>query len=165
MNEDPLQLVSRYSNKGVVVDTNLLLLYFVGRYQPNRIGTFKRTEQFTIKEYELLCGFLSRFQKIVTTPNILSEVSSLSNQFGEPARSEYFKKFAEGISSLDEHYSTSESLAHEAEFIRIGLTDTSIRSLAKGRFLVLTDDFRLSQILLRVGVDVINFNHIRPYAW
>jgi hypothetical protein len=33
--------------------------------------------------------------------------------------------------------------------------------LAKGNYLVMTDDFRLAGYLQKEAVDVINFNHIR----
>ena len=37
--------------------------------------------------------------------------------------------------------------------------------LVQGQYLVLTDDFRLSQYLPKIQVDAINFNHIRMYNW
>jgi hypothetical protein len=165
MTDDIPQLIGRYANKGVLVDTNLLLVYFVGQYSPARIGRLKHTEEYSKKEFDMLRGFLSRFHRIITTPNILTEVSNLSNHFGEPVRSQYFEVFAKSLISLDEHYLTSESLAQEQEFVRFGITDANIRVLAHNRFLVLTDDFRLSQTLSHLGIDAINFNHIRVRAW
>ena len=70
------ELVSRYQNKGLLIDTNLLLLYFIGNYDPNRIPGFKRTMAFTVDEFWLLIGFLGVFDKLVTTPNVLTEVSN-----------------------------------------------------------------------------------------
>ena len=43
--------------------------------------------------------------------------------------------------------------------------DTGILRLARGKYLVLTDDFRLSQYLQKMEIDVLNFNHIRPLGW
>lgn len=59
----------------------------------------------------------------------------------------------------------SRDVAQMQEFVKFGLTDTGIIHLTKGKYLVLTDDFRLSQYLQSAGVDVVNFNHIRTTYW
>jgi len=48
---------------------------------------------------------------------------------------------------------------------KFGLTDSGIVHLVKDQYLVLTDDLNLVRYLQNQGVDVINFNHIRPLAW
>jgi rRNA-processing protein FCF1 len=159
------QLIARYSQKGLLIDTNILLLLFIGSYDRNLIRNFKRTVQFTIEDYELLILLLRPFNKLVTTPNILTEVANLSGQLGEPARSSYFRTFAEGIKLLKEEYIESREIAAQAEFVKVGLTDLGIWTITQGNYLVLTDDFKLSQMLGNKGVDVINFNHIRPLGW
>ena len=159
------QLIQRYKQAGILVDTTILLLYFIGAYDQDLIPKFKRTRQFTVEDHAILISLLGLFDKIVTTPNILTEVSNLSGQLGEPKKSEYFKKFSSGISLLEEEYVASKDVADMQEFVRFGLTDTGIVHLTRGKYLVLTDDFRLSQYLRSAEVDVINFNHIRPAYW
>ena len=159
------QLIQRYKQAGILVDTTILLLYFIGAYDQDLIPKFKRTRQFTVEDHAILIRLLGLFDKIVTTPNILTEVSNLSGQLGEPKKSEYFKKFSSGISLLEEEYVASKDVADMQEFVRFGLTDTGIVHLTRGKYLVLTDDFRLSQYLQSAEVDVINFNHIRPAYW
>ena len=159
------RLIQRYKQAGILVDTNILLLYFIGAYDQDLIPKFKRTRQFTVEDHAILISLLGLFDKIVTTPNILTEVSNLSGQLGEPKKSEYFKKFSSGISLLEEEYVASKDVADMQEFVRFGLTDTGIVHLTRGKYLVLTDDFRLSQYLQSAEVDVINFNHIRPAYW
>jgi hypothetical protein len=68
-------LFSRYRQKGVLVDTNILLLYFVGATNRERISRFNRTQNFIPEDYDLLLQVLGYFQTIATTPNILTEVS------------------------------------------------------------------------------------------
>jgi hypothetical protein len=46
-------------------------------------------------------------------------------------------------------------------FVRFGLTDTAIGSLASKNLLVLTVDLRLVGYLQKKNVDVVNFNHLR----
>lgn len=73
-------LFQKYKNKGILVDTNILLLWIVGHVNRNRISKFNRTEQFLPEDYDLLVKLLNYFGQIITTPNILTEVNSLVNQ-------------------------------------------------------------------------------------
>ncbi len=155
----------RYRQAGILVDTNILLLFFIGAFDQSLIPRFKRTRQFTVEDYTTLISILGLFDKIVTTPHILTEVSNLSGQLGEPVRSEYFKKFSSGIILLEEENVAGRDVAQMQEFVRFGLTDSGIIRVTRGRYLVLTDDFRLSQYLQGAGVDVVNFNHIRVTNW
>jgi len=165
MTDPMVRLLERYRARGVLVDANILLLHFVGGYDRDLIARFKRTAQFTVEDYDLLSDLLARFATIVTTPNILAEVNSLSNQIGEPARTDYYTSFAAGITTLDEHYVESADAAQAEPFSKLGLTDSGIMLLASGNYLVLTDDFKLYRFLEDAKIDVINFNHIRPLGW
>jgi hypothetical protein len=51
-------LILRYSQKGVLVDTNILLLYFVGKVNRERVARFKRTEQFLPEDFDILLRLL-----------------------------------------------------------------------------------------------------------
>ena len=161
------ELVQRYRTTGVLVDTNILLLLFVGSVESRLIERFKRTmaRGFKVSDYELLMNFLKLFEsRVVTTPHILTEVSNLAGQLGSQ-KQRFFSHFAKGISRLIEYYEPSENLAQAESFVKFGLTDTAIIDLVKGQFLVLTDDFRLYNYLGKQGVDVINFNHLRFASW
>jgi rRNA-processing protein FCF1 len=165
MIEEIRKLITSYSRKGIIIDTNILLLYFIGRFDSDLISRFKRTIQFTIEDYHILLILIEPFEKLITTPNILTEVSNLSGQLGEPARTLYFQFFAESIAEIEEHYIDSATVVEQDQFQKLGLTDTSILELASEQYLVLTDDFRLSQILQTKNVAVINFNHVRVLGW
>ncbi|MEH2039813.1 PIN domain-containing protein [Nostoc sp.] len=161
-------LVRRYSQKGILIDTNILLLFLVGSVNQDRITKFNRTQQFIPEDYELLLAFIASFQKLVTTPNILTEVNSLANQLGEPERSQCFAIFAQfvkNVALLDEYYVNSLDAVNTEKFIKFGLTDSGILTLSKGKYLVLTDDFKLANYLQSVDIDVINFNNIRIFNW
>jgi hypothetical protein len=158
-------LIGKYAQKGILIDTNILLMYVIGSYDKELIPRFKRTSEFAIEDYDTLLSLLVHFERHVATPNILTEVNSLSGQLGEPARSECFKLFAEKVLLIDEQYIESRLITNKEGFIKFGLTDIGIMSLAKGKYLVLTDDFRLSQFLQTRGSDVINFNHVRLFGW
>jgi hypothetical protein len=51
---DASALIEKHRAKGVLVDTNLLVLYLVGTVNPRRIPNFKRTGDFNIDDYNLL---------------------------------------------------------------------------------------------------------------
>lgn len=159
----PADVVARYRKCGVLVDTNLLLMYFVGAHDPEEIPRFKRTKQFTPEDHTLLIRFLGLFGRIVTTPHVLTEVSNLAGQLADPTKVGVFAKLGAGIKLFDEEHSPAVEIASQPTFTRFGLTDSAILYQVKGRYLVLTDDFRLSQYLQSAGVDVFNFNHLRMY--
>jgi hypothetical protein len=54
MSEEIQRLVGRYARKGILIDTNILLLYFVGNFDQDLISSFKRTLQFTVEDYNTL---------------------------------------------------------------------------------------------------------------
>ena len=164
MNEHSLQLIQRHRRSGVLVDTNLLLLYFVGSFRREQITRFKRTDIFTADDFDLLDGLLGQFEKVMTTPNILTEVSNLAGQLPSHLKGDFFKIFAAGISLLDESYISSVEAASGQELIKFGLTDAVIASLAKEDCLVLTAEFPLANYLQSSGIDVINFNHLRDWT-
>jgi rRNA-processing protein FCF1 len=164
MNEYIYDAVNRYTNKGILVDTNILLLLFVGTTNRARIERFKPTRQFTEEDYNLLVQFLNEFSKVVTTPNILTEVNSFINKLGEPEKQSCLSVFSQGISqSLSEVYKESQIICQAAEFIRFGLTDCGIREVAREDYLVLSDDLQLVNSLHADGIDAINFNHLRQF--
>lgn len=153
-------VLASYNTPGIVIDSNLLLLLFLGSFDRRQIGSNKRLAAYTNDDYDLLVRFLQPFSQLVTTPNILTEVSNLSNAVSDSRKREYFSAFANKLSSLDEKYIVS-STALSNPWARFGLTDATIAEVAKAGYLVLTDDFPLSQSLMSVGIDVINFNHLR----
>ncbi len=140
-------LIQTYGRKPIIIDANLLLLLFIGLYDIEWISKFKRTKQFEKEDFELLIHFLKRFQGILTTPNILTEVSNLAGQLPEEIRIEFHKTFENRFEVLEENYCESKAMAAQPYFSRYGLTDTVIIQLAKGNCLVLTMDLPLSVYL------------------
>lgn len=73
------ELFKKYKQRGILIDTNILVLWFVGTVNKSRISQFNRTEQFVPEDYDTLVAILDYFSQIITTPNILTEVNSLVN--------------------------------------------------------------------------------------
>lgn len=158
-------LAAKYKSLGILVDTNLLLLYLIGRFNPRLISQFKRTQKYIPEDFELLRKFITYFDTIVTTPHILTEVSNLSGQLPDEIRRQYFGFMSSDVRRLTEKYRPSAMIAALSCFSRLGLTDAAVVELAPGSHLVLTDDLPLYAYLTSTGVDALNFNHIRASMW
>lgn len=164
------EIIVRHRRSGVLIDTNLLILRWIGQWNPLEIPKHRRTQSYTADEFERLERFIVQFQRVVTTPCILAEANSLATQFQE-ARYERGKQaqlvhnlrqqIASQTSRLFERYVPSIEVVQVPEFVRFGLTDTGIQRLAEEGFLVLTDDLPLYAALCEKALPVVNFNHIR----
>lgn len=158
-----LELIARHRSRGILVDTNILVLAFVGAVEPQIITNraFKRTEKFASEDYRTLEAVLRQFSRLVTTPNVLTETNNLLGQLAEPARSRVLAAFGRDLALMKERHVTGERLGREPIFVKFGLTDAGILVAARKGYLVLTDDFPLYNRLSTEGYDVINFNHLR----
>ncbi len=157
-------LLRKYARRGLLIDTNLLLLLFLGTHDRRQIDTNSRLRAYTQRDFELLGDLLRCFKPLVTTSSILTEVSNLSNAIPERDRKAYFASFANRLMLLEEELVAS-STALQSRWAKFGLTDAVIATIAKNRYLVLTDDFRLSQCLRNDGIDCLNLNHLRETYW
>jgi hypothetical protein len=158
-------ILSRYRQKGIMVDTNLLLLFIVGSCDKDRIATFKRTKMYTIEDYDLLIEFVRNFNRLIATPNILTEVSDFLGQLPSDFHQLFFKHFAKNISNFKEIFTSSTDIASLDYFGKFGLTDSGIIKDAPNNYFVLTDDFKLYNYLCFKNIDAINFNYIRMSKW
>ena len=165
MTDYVIDLFRRYSRQGILIDTNILLLWLVGSTNRSRISIFSRTSRFAPEDYDLLVRIFASFTKVVTMPNILTEVSNFINQLGEPERSRCFAVLARDITQLEEIYVSSEAIVKMDKFPSFGLADGGIATLALNRYLVLTDDLKLGSYLQKIGIDTLNFNVIRFSEW
>jgi hypothetical protein len=158
-------LLASVQGSSVLIDTNLLLLYLVGSYDPDRISRFKRTSQFVAEDFSTLSAVLGRFRSMLTTPHVLAETSNLLGQLSGQVRDECFARFAAAVDVFGEVHQEGRGLVQNPAFLRLGLTDTGILELAARKCLVLTDDFLLYSFLEKAGAIVLNFNHIRVLNW
>ena len=161
---DPAHLVDKYQAKGVLLDTNLMVLLAVGLYKRERISSFKRTLQYTQDDFSLVARIVGSFARRITTPHILAEVDNLTRQL---EKREYPAVAAILAPLIEEHfeiYFPSDAAARHERYSQLGLTDC-ITIAASENVLVITDDFPLSNILSHLGRDAININHIRTLNW
>ena len=160
----PPSLVQKYRRKGILIDANLLVVLLVGKLDPAHLKNCRATKSFTPDDYSLLVQGVAKFETLVTTPHILTEVSNLAGGLPEPLLGEFRAVFRDVVKSMSEQSRPAKEIAWDAQFLRFGLTDTAITLIAPGRYLVLTVDLALCGLLQRRNVDVINFNHFRDFG-
>ena len=160
--------IRKYSRSGVLVDTNLLLVYLVGLYDITTgyqlVNDFKYTKgDYESEDFDVLDAFLKNFHVRVTTPHILTEVWNIvDNELKYTARDICLGLIQELIpAAFHEHHIPAKDLLAEDKVRTYGVPDISIlRSAVAGPYLVLTDD-KLSVYLYKVGVDTLSLSEIK----
>jgi hypothetical protein len=159
-------LVSKHCKKGVLIDSNLLLLFLVATFDTSLIDQVKRLNTYSAKDCDFLLRFCSLFERVLTTPHILTEVSNLvQNRESRRRESRRLSAFLEHVAKqfkiFIERYSISSDVVDHFLFIPLGLADSALAIESDNGALVLTDDLSLCAALQNRGLDAINFNHLR----
>lgn len=163
-----LAFINKHKRRGILVDTNVLLLYLFGRYQPAAIGR-KRLERYGVDDADLLIQFLGRFQRILTTQHVLAETSNLARQIVTGNQQRELSLSLHPLFCLDtpasfQRRDVDGPSVDVGVFVRLGLTDAGLTSLVSSNALLLTDDLDLAVAAETIGGDVINFSHMRDAA-
>ncbi len=151
------KLIQKYKFKGLLTDTNLLLLYLVGSFDIELIRNFKRTSHYSIDDFYIVSDFLKLFERKIVTPHILTEVSDFIDNRRELQI--LLKTFIE--KGLEEKFTKSEIIVQNKEFINFGLADTATMEIAKNSYLIFTDDNPLYGLLLNSDIDAVNLSLLR----
>lgn len=158
--------VAELASRGLLVDTNLLLLYAVGLFDKDLIGRYKRTNEYTVEDFEIVSDVARRSPRLITTPHILAEVSNLTLDHAPRTGPPFLDALLGLIRAAHELYIEKDVILAQSVFGRYGVTDTGIIELALcHRYLVLTDDFPLAGYLQSRQCPVLNLNHIRTTHW
>jgi predicted nucleic acid-binding protein len=153
-------------SRTLLLDTNLLLLLFIGAQGTSLIPKAKTLAAFLEDDYDLLVDVVNNsFNRIVTTPHIMTEVSNLLGKERDDICRLGREAMAELLSKCTEHTDSSATLVAEPEFDRLGLTDVAIAVASKLPAFVLTADLPLYLHVSSSGLDAENFNHIRQGSW
>src|ERR1035441_2201040 len=85
--------LTRHRETGVVIDTQLLLLLWIGSFDRTLVGRFKRIQRYEESDFDLLSNIVARCPRLVTTPNVLTEVGNLAGQLPEEIANEFRGEF------------------------------------------------------------------------
>lgn len=160
------QNINKYYKKGLVVDSELLLVYLIGVYDQSYLLAYKRTRAYSKTDFIILNGFFENFASIITTPHILTEISHLSDAIQKSRLKEFIKVFIDRINNLQEVFIGKHRIVKHEDFERLGVADTGIMiTCDEKKYLMLTKDRLLTDLARKNGVDVINFDEYRGYKY
>ena len=128
---------------GYFIDTNLFLLFVVGRVGRGIIAKHRRLRRFTVEDYDNLMALLDRVNRLYVTPNTLTETSNLLQQHGEPERSRLFDGLKFLIQESQEVVVPSAEVSQNNSFSRLGLTDAALLEVVSSERPLVTADLAL----------------------
>lgn len=155
----------KQTGKEVIIDTNVLILYLVGSTNQEYIKKVKATKNiFNKNDYETIKNIILYYDKVITTPNILTELSLFAGQ-KKHLKKELFNQFNVMVcsSNFEEKFVKSPEISNDSSFNRLGLTDIAIAKLSEEKVGVITKDLDLCLELQSRGLQVLNFNYIMDY--
>jgi len=136
--------------EGLLVDTNILILFLIGSYDPTFIEKCEvlnnSDKRYSIDDFELLKKIFTFFKKLVITPQIIAELSNVSitrgGIYGEKLIS-YLQTVIKFLKSAEERHQKSDCLwGMDLEILgKYGFTDITMFKLShKTNMPILTDD-------------------------
>lgn len=144
------------------LDTNLLLLFLVGSSTGQVVG--KRLRAYTRDDIPVLLSCLEGQDRLITTPNVWSEVSNVWDWgVEEPRRSEVYRAMVSTIGTAVEIIRPSRDVLSDPEFPRLGLTDCVWLAVLDTETTLITDDLALCNIALSRGFRAVNFTELRDF--
>jgi hypothetical protein len=149
--------------RALVLDTNLLVLLVVGNLDPGLISKHKRTRKFSLEDYLALRAFLTRYPRVIVTPNTATETSNLLRQTDDNTARRLSILFADMMPGVEERYVPSSVASHEREYPRLGLADAVLLAEAPPDSDLLTDDLDLYLAAQGRGRTSFNFGHLQSY--
>ena len=142
----------------IAVDTNLFLLLIVGRTRKDFIPDHKRLQAYKESDYDELAKLLGNGSILLTTPNVLTEVSNLLVQgVREPLRSRLMDTFVEFVKVTDERFHPCDAAMNDPCFRRLGLADATWLCVLGAEDVLVTDDVELYNQLNSRGLEVVRF--------
>src|SRR4051812_32366497 len=123
--------IRRHRGKGVLVDTNLLLVLFLAAWNRQVALTFKRTNAYTEDDLLVLGSVLEEFGTIFVCSSVIAEVSNLAGQLAVASREEFFAYLSAVLRSpqYSELVISVPTAAGASGFVRLGFTDATIEEL------------------------------------
>jgi hypothetical protein len=162
---DVLQHAMRSATKGVIFDTNVLIVFLVGLWNPTEIPRFKRTSAYSENDFILLLDIAKSVGKIVTTPHILTEACNLCDTLNRQHGNQVYGIIAAILEDASERRQEAVRLTTNPLFMDFGLADMSLIDASTRRHLIVTDDVRCYVAISNIGGLVINVNHLRGAVW
>jgi predicted nucleic acid-binding protein len=143
--------------RDVLLDTNVFILFLAGQINQNRIPEYCREPMYSRKDYYFLVDKIQGFDRIITSPNILTEVDNLLNRLIGADKIQYLELIKNIYAQSLEKYLKSDLIAEQWYFAELGLTDSAILMMAKDCNLLISADSSLCDFARSFGVPLFDF--------
>lgn len=162
--DPPMGLECLRTARGVLFDTNMLLLFIVGNASPELLPRCGRTKALEAEDFQLLVGPMAQVPETATlafTPHVAAETWNLLENSvpSEPDLDRIAEFYASYVTSSKEGRPEARHLVRHSKFRRLGLTDTGVLRLARKKTVVVTADVDLTVALNEAKCPVLNFTH------
>lgn len=158
------KFIFKYQPEGVIVDTEVLILFFLGKYNPDLVEQNKITNKFQLQDIDLVDKIIGQFKKIIITPHIIAEVSNHSKYaFKSPHTAPFFETMVKLLESTTEKgVEINELCKTDIQLIsEYGFTDMAMHHLSHDTGIpILSSDGRFCRPFSS-QIPIINFNYIK----
>lgn len=164
------KFIAKHQPQGIIVDTNILILFLIGNYDPAFINSceilINNNRKYSINDFKVLKEIFSYFKKLVITPQVIAELSNLSitrkhGIYGDK-RMSYLQTVINFLKVAEERHQKSDCLWGMELWVisEYGFTDMTMFELSKQtKMPILTDDLSFYNYSYE-KVPIIKFEHI-----
>ena len=150
--------------KKIILDTNVFLLYLIGRIAPHKIKTHKRTSIYAVEDYNFLISTVNNIGsdlELIICPNITTEVDNLLNNTFQGYDKEKYVYLSKEIykKSVEVYIKTIESI-EQYTYYDLGITDSVILLMAKNCDLLISGDSKLCDYARSMDIPLLDFKGI-----
>jgi len=139
----------------VFIDSNAFVVLVIGLMNPNWLKDNPKTSIYNEQDFNNLMHIIGT-NKILTTPNILTEVDNLLNKFSGHKKYPYIKTMMDIVKNTTEKYISSVDVVSNYHFQNLGLTDSIILHLRNEYKFLITADSDLSDHAFSLGIPVLD---------
>ncbi|GHU07995.1 hypothetical protein FACS1894151_03190 [Spirochaetia bacterium] len=145
----------------VLLDTNVFILFLAGQINQNRIPQYCRNSRYSRSDYYFLVDMIKKFDHIVTSPNILTEVDNILNRLNGLDKAVYIALAGNIYTHSIEKYLHSKQVAQEWYFESLGLTDSAVLIMARSCDLLISADSVLCDYARSLGINTFDFEEYK----
>jgi predicted nucleic acid-binding protein len=143
--------------RDVIIDTNVFILFLAGQINENKIKNYTRNSLYTKEDYYLLLNILSNYDRIITSPNILTEVDNILNRITGEDKYKYLILIKTIYNQTIEKYIKTKEISQNWFFDTLGITDSAILMMAKESELLISGDSSLCDYAKSLNIKTFDF--------
>ena len=143
--------------RDVIVDANIFILFLAGQINENKIKNYTRNSLFTRNDYYCLLNIISKYDRIITSPNIFTEVDNILNRITGEDKYKYLLLVKKIYKQTVEKFISTEIVSQNWYFDALGVTDSSILMMAKDCELLISGDSNLCDYAKSLNIKTFDF--------